>query len=246
VLLVQRDSVPPSTKTELARLNASDVIVLGGAGAVSDSVVAELKGRRIAGDDRYETAAAISADAFKPAVPVVYIASGETFPDALAGGVGAARNGGPILLVRHNEVPSATDVELRRLVPQRIVILGGTAAVSKSVESSLAAYTLPTRVTRLAGANRYATSVEVSKDTFTAAGVPSVFLATGRNFPDALAGGPLAAASIGGGPGPILLVPGNCMPSVVRTEIDRLQPKKLVLLGGSTAVTGALGSLQPC
>jgi putative cell wall-binding protein len=241
VLLVTKDVVPSSTRAELQRLGPDEVVVLGGPGAVSDAVVNELGARRIAGDSRYGTAAAISADTFDPGVPVVYIATGESFPDALAGAAAGALAGGPVLLVTHDAIPSETDVELRRLLPQQIVILGGPAAVSDDVESSLQLYTLPGGVTRLAGPDRYATSVEVSKATF-ADGADRVYLATGRNFPDALAGGPVAA----NGPGPLLLVPGTCLPPSVSDEIARLAPDRLVFLGGSSAVSGALASLQAC
>src|SRR5207253_823426 len=63
---------------------------------------------------------------------------------------------------------------------------------------------------------------------------PVVFLATGSNFPDALAGGPAAALT----PGPLLLVAANCVPVTVNREIDRLAPPRIVILGG-TAVVGA-------
>jgi putative cell wall-binding protein len=215
--------------------------VLGGPGAVSDAVVTQLHARRIAGANRYATAAAISADTFGPTVPVVYIATGESFPDALAGAAAGALEDGPVLLVTKDAIPSETDAELRRLLPQRIVILGGTAAVSTGVESSLALYTLPGQVTRVAGADRYATSVEVSKRTFPD-GADAVYLATGRNFPDALAGGPVAA----NGPGPLLLVPGGCMPESVRREVERLTPNRIFLLGGTGALSGALSSFQAC
>jgi putative cell wall-binding protein len=241
VLLVTKDAVPSATRAELNRLSPEEVVVLGGAGAVSDAVVQQLGARRIAGANRYATAAAISADTFDPLVPVVYIATGESFPDALAGAAAGALEGGPVLLVTKDSIPSETDVELRRLLPQRIVILGGPAAVSAAVESSLQTYTLPGEVERLAGADRYATSVEVSKATFPDP-VSSVYLATGRNFPDALAGGPVAA----NGPGPLLLVPGFCMPGSVRDEIARLAPDRLVLLGGSGAVSGTLAALPAC
>jgi putative cell wall-binding protein len=244
VLLVSKDTIPQATRTELNRLSPDEVVVLGGPGAVSETVVTQLHARRIAGANRYATAAAISADTFSPLVPVVYIATGESFPDALAGAAAGALEDGPVLLVTKDAIPSETDTELRRLLPQRIVILGGTAAVSEGVESSLALYTVPGQVSRVAGADRYATSVEVSKATFAdgADGADVVFLATGRNFPDALAGGPVAAA----GPGPLLLVPGGCVPESVRVEIERLDPDRLVLLGGSGAVSGALSSLQAC
>lgn len=241
VLLVTKDSVPAATRTEMDRLSPEEVVVLGGAGAVSDAVVNDLGARRIAGANRYATAAAISADTFDPLVPVVYIATGESFPDALAGAAAGALEGGPVLLVTRDAIPSETDLELRRLLPRRIVILGGPAAVSAGVQSSLATSTRPGQVARLAGADRYATSVEVSKATFPGTAA-RVYLATGRNFPDALAGGPVAA----NGPGPLLLVPGGCMPTSVRDEINRLAPERLVFLGGSGAVSGALAGLPLC
>jgi putative cell wall-binding protein len=241
VLLTGKDSVPTATRAELSRLSPDEVVVLGGPGAVSDAVVRQLGARRIAGANRYATAAAISADTFGPTVPVVYVATGERFPDALAGAAAGAFENGPVLLVTKDAIPSETDAELRRLLPQRIVILGGTAAVSAGVQSSLALYTLPGQVCRVAGADRYATSEQVSKATFPD-GADRVYLATGRNFPDALAGGPVAA----NGPGPLLLVPGGCMPESVRVEVERLDPDRVFLLGGTGALSGALSSFQGC
>ncbi|MEA3020261.1 MAG: hypothetical protein QOI47_1785 [Actinomycetota bacterium] len=248
VLLVTRDTVPDATRAELVRLHPTNIVVLGGSGAVSDAVLAELNAmasggaRRIAGANRYATAAAISSDTFGPTVPVVYVATGESFPDALAGASAGALQGGPVLLVTKDAIPAETDTELRRLLPRRIVILGGTAAVSASVESSLALYTVPpAQVTRLAGNDRSATSVAVSNATFPN-GAATAYLATGTNFPDALSGGPVAAH----GPGPLLLVPGGCMPRSVRTEIERLKATRLVLLGGQGAVSGALATFQTC
>lgn len=241
VLLVTKDAVPAATAAELERLQPEEVVVLGGPGAVSDDVADQLGARRIAGPSRYATAAAISADTFDPLVPVVYVATGESFPDALAGAAAGALEGGPVLLVTRDAIPSETDGELRRLLPERIVILGGPAAVSERVESSLQLYALPGRVTRLAGPDRYATSVAVSEATFPD-GATRAYLATGRNFPDALAGGPVAA----NGPGPLLLVPGTCLPASVLAELDRLGPDHLVLLGGRGAVSGTLATLPTC
>ena len=89
---------------------------------------------RLSGADRYATAAAISAATFKPGVPVVYLATGLNFPDALAGAAAAGGNGGPLLLVG-STMPAATAAELARLKPARIVILGSTTVVSAAVAS---------------------------------------------------------------------------------------------------------------
>ena len=226
-------------------LKPSQIVVLGGPAAVSDAVLEQLKGlssggaTRVAGVDRYATAAAISSGAFQPLGPVAYIATGASFPDALAGAAAGAKQGGPVLLVERDAIPSATSTELRRLVPRAIVILGGTGVVSASVESDLKTYSL--QVSRVAGVDRYASAVAVSKATYPN-GATTAYMSTGLNFPDALAGGPFAAA----GSGPLLLVPGACLPPSVRDELARLGVTRLVLLGGNGAVRGTVAALNPC
>jgi len=87
---------------------------------------------RLAGADRYATAAAVSASTFAAGAPVAYVATGLDFPDALAGAVAAGRAGGPLLLVRPAAVPPATAAELKRLKPTRIVVLGGSGVVTEA------------------------------------------------------------------------------------------------------------------
>ena len=91
---------------------------------------------RLGGSDRYATAALVSEATFPAGAPVAYIATGATFPDALSGAVAAARAGGPVLLVSPIALPAATAAELTRLRPSRIVILGGSGAVSASVATA--------------------------------------------------------------------------------------------------------------
>lgn len=90
---------------------------------------------------------------------------------------------------------------------------------------------------RQAGANRYATAVEISKSQF-AAGVAVAYISTGENFPDALAGGPLAAKN----KGPILLVQRNFLPDVVKAELGRLKPKQIAILGGTNTVSASVAT----
>jgi putative cell wall-binding protein len=153
---------------------------------------------RLAGADRYATAAAISRATFQPGVPVAIVATGEDFPDGLAAGPAAHRLGGPVLFVRRSSVPASTLAELARLRPGRILVAGGTGVVSPSVLDALAPYTSG-GVTRVAGPDRYATAAALSAASFPA-GAP-VHVATGELFPDALAAGAAAAAA----GGPILL-----------------------------------------
>ena len=186
---------------------------------------------RFAGVDRFATAAATSAGTFPPGVPVAYVATGRNFPDALAGGAAAARDRGPVLLVNPTGTPAVTVTELQRLQPQRIVVLGGTSAISQAVQNELATFA-PGGASRLSGPDRYATAAVISRATF-AANVPVAYVATGLAFPDALSGGP--AAGLEGGP--ILLVTPTAIPSATATELDRLDPQRIVVLGGTGAVS---------
>ena len=100
------------------------------------------------------------------ATPVVYVATGENFPDALGAGPAAAIVKGPILLVAQNSIPGETAAELIRLAPDKIIIVGGTAVVSPAVEDGLKGYA--GTVERIAGANRYETAAKLSAATFPA------------------------------------------------------------------------------
>ena len=194
---------------------------------------------RIAGIDRYETAAELSQASFSPGVGAVYLATGVTFADALAGAPAAAKAGGPVLLTKADALPSSTATELDRLNPAKIVVLGGTSAISDTVKNGLQQYTAGT-VTRISGANRYETAANLSKATF-AAPVDTVYVATGTNFPDALAGGPAAASAPAGG-APILLVEPGSIPGPTAAELQRLGAQKVVILGGTTAVSASVGA----
>lgn len=240
VTLTADSPTPGTVGLTLAADSVADLSEnLGPAAAVDSGTstwVDDLTGTvaRIAGPDRYATAAAISAASFAPGVPVVYIATGTKYPDALAGAVPAALAAGPVLLVSGPTIPYAVSTELTRLAPGRIVILGGTSVVSASVQAALASYTAGT-VTRIAGADRYETAAAISAASF-APGVPIAYVATGEKFPDALAGAVAAAL----GPGPMILVPGETIPRVVATELGRLKPARIVVLGGTSVVSASV------
>jgi len=109
------------------------------------------------------------SSAFGPlvATPIVIVATGENFPDALGAGPAGGVESAPVLLVTKNSIPAATKAELSRLQPNEIHIAGGTAVISASVEQQLGAYAA--HIVRLAGANRYETAAELSKSAFPAA-----------------------------------------------------------------------------
>lgn len=196
---------------------------------------------RLAGVDRFATAAAVSAASFRPGVPVAYVAIGGNFPDALAAGAAAVRRGGPVLLVTSSNIPAPTAAELARLKPAAIKVVGGPAIIRDDVIASLRSFATTRNVSRIHGATRYATAAQISRDTF-APGVSVAYVATGTNFPDALAG--VAAAGSGGGP--VLLVKPNELPGETAAELARLDPGRIVVLGGTSVVSdGVAAALRP-
>jgi putative cell wall-binding protein len=233
VLLVAADAVPSAVVEELQRLRPRRIVVLGGPAAVSDAVEARLRDlaevvQRLAGDDRYGTAAAVSDAVFPDGAEEVWVASGETFADALPGGPAVAQIAGPLLLTARDALPAVTEGVLQRLGPDRIVVLGGTAAVSEAVVAQLEGIA-PT--VRVAGEDRYDTAGLVSQRVFLAA--RSLVVASGEDFPDALAAGPVAFV----GSGPVLLVRRDDIPAATDAELRRLKPEVITIAGGTAAVS---------
>lgn len=187
---------------------------------------------RISGTDRYQTAAKVS-EQWAPGVSVAYIVNGEHFPDALTAAARAGIYDAPVLLSRPGHLPQATRDALTRLRPGRLVIVGGEKAVSKGVETDLRAYTAGT-MERVGGANRFETAANLAS--YYGSGQSRVFLVSGQDFPDALA----AAALAGKQHTPLLLAGRNTLDEATRTQLDRLNPGEIVVLGGDLAVTDAV------
>lgn len=203
------------------------------------AVVARPDIARIAGADRYATAAAMSAAVYPPRVEFAFVAVGTNFPDALAGGPLAAAVGAPVLLTQGSDVPAATLQELSRLRPDTIIVLGGPSVISDVVVTKLRGYATSGNVGRIFGADRYATAAEISRS-WSPVDVPVAYVATGRNFPDALAGVP--AAGLGPSPGPLLLVTESTIPASTATALGELDPGRIVILGGPSVVGDGVAS----
>ncbi len=202
--------------------------------------VARRTGMRLAGESRIDTAIAIAGEQFPDGAQVAYLARADAFPDALAAGslTATARTRGPVLLVPScGDLPPTVLTEIERLDPARITVLGGSAAVCDEVLAAAAAAGRaddPRTSDRLAGsgrnANRYGTAVAISQRAYLSGRVADVYLATGQTFPDALASSALTD-------GPTLLIPScGSIPEVVAEEIRRLDPVRIVALGGTRAV----------
>jgi glucose/arabinose dehydrogenase/putative cell wall-binding protein len=241
VLLTMQNEIPSQTRAELDRLNPQRIWVLGGTSVISESVRSALatyassgQVTRVSGVDRYGTAAAISDRWYAPGVQAAFVAVGTSFADALAGGPAAALRDSPLLLVKSDSIPAATQAALNDLDPQRIYVLGGTAVIKAAVATALDAYTTGP-VTRLAGVNRFATAEAITR-TFWPTKMSPAYVASGMNFPDALAGGAVAG-KLGV---PLLLANQNDATLYTGQEVLRLSPLRLTMLGGTASLSATV------
>ncbi|MBA4370539.1 MAG: hypothetical protein C0418_03045 [Coriobacteriaceae bacterium] len=150
VLLTARDFLPSAIRSQIASIAPAKVMIIGGQAAVGATVVASVEAvgpgtERIAGANRFETSAKVNDYAFDRGLSMerFVLCSGIDFPDALTGGVLAARFNGPVELVWPSYIPTetATQLKARKAGVLDWFVLGGPAAVMPAVETS-AAYIL--------------------------------------------------------------------------------------------------------
>jgi putative cell wall-binding protein len=201
------------------------------AGVIAAPTYAAAAYQRLAGADRYATSAAISKSGWQTADTVV-IALGDDFPDGLAGGPLAYKLNAPLLLTRKDQLPDAVKQEIARLKPQKAYILGGPKVIYDSVKQALEDDGIA--VERVYGEDRAATAAEIAK----IIGAPDgkAVIATGRNFPDALAMSPIAAANNM----PILFVYGSTMPAATLQALKDMQIEQVDVLGGDKIIPQAI------
>lgn len=191
---------------------------------------------RIAGYDRYQTAVAASQSGWPDGADSAILAYGEDFPDAVSAGPLACKYNAPILLTGTNRLNSDTVVELKRLKVKKVTIIGGSAVVSKEVETQLASMKITTE--RLAGLDRYETSLIVAQKVGFSNGV---FVTTGMDFPDALFVGPIAAAN----EMPLLLVPPQDLTPIQKTFLSKTKIPVSIIVTGSSELSDNVISQLP-
>ncbi len=245
LLLVPTDSVPQAVTDEINRLNPSRIVVIGGTPSVSAAAYNHLDSlpgtiERIAGADRYETSRMVAASFFgDDGATTAYVSTGLNFPDALTGGAAAGAHDAPVILVdgASADLTSQTADLLETLGVETIKVLGSNASVSDGIVTDLQAIAA---TERLAGPNRYETARAINADAFTTA--DRVFLSTGTNFPDALAGSAWAG-SVGA---PLFVVQPTCVPQGVLDDIEDLGATQVTLLGGEPSLSAEVRLLTPC
>ena len=216
-------------------LAATVVAMIAAAGAWATGYAPPIT--RLAGADRYATSAAVAATYGAPQT-TVYVASGGGYADALSAAPLAGAHGAPLLLVAPTSIPAAIHAQLVRLQPTNIVVLGGPSVVSDAVLTQLQALTTPAGgAARVYGSDRYATSAKVLHTYPTpSTTTPRIYVVAGTDYPDGLS----AAALAGHQGAPLALVQQGAIPPLVLTELQRLKPVSVVVLGGSSVVSDAV------
>jgi alpha-tubulin suppressor-like RCC1 family protein len=231
ILLTNSKHLTQTTEEELNRLQPKEVYLLGSTGAISEEIEQKLLEKyrviRLGGADRYETSEKIALYLKNQGYiqeGKAIIAYGQNFPDALAVSSLAAYQRIPILLSETNDLTEPTRKALQVLEVKSSIIVGGTGVISEAIEKELP------QPARLGGSDRYETALIIAYRM--GADTQMAYLATGKNFPDALSGSVLAARTNS----PIILVDQDVTPDVYYYLSVPNRVRGLFILGGSGVV----------
>jgi len=230
ILLTDKNALNAITSLELTRLMVKKVYIIGGPGVVSETVkqLIESKGiacERIFGNNRYATS--IEVAKHLNLADKIVVATGNDFPDALSIAPIAAKNGFPIILTDKTNLPEVVRTYLSNKNIIKSYIIGGTGVITDNVKAQLP---LPDRIY---GSNRYETNIAILNRLSSDLNFTTSFLATGNDFPDALAGSALASKSMS----PIILTdktPGTVTSNYVIGKLSLIT--SLNILGGAGVI----------
>lgn len=225
------------------------IYIIGGTGAIGSEFETKLNNlgfqniTRISGKDRYDTSYQLAQSLNNSFISTIVISSGESYPDALSIASFAANKDWPILLSSKNALTKEVKDYLSVKKPSKVYITGGSGVISNNVELEIKGLLPKASVQRLAGQDRFDTNTVIAQ-TFNP--TPSkVYLATGCDFADSLAGSALAAKN----GDPIILMDSNT-DSIPLSTLNYLTNiykagtmPSLIALGGSGAVSDALVNL---
>ncbi len=230
LLLTGSASIDPRTMAEIQRVltPGKTVFLLGGSVALSPSIANALGAAgyaivRFEGVDRFDTAVRIARDGLNNPTNL-FVADGTNFPDALGAGAAAAKNGGAVLLSNGSSPIAFTSNYIASRPSLSLTTVGGPAATAYPAGQAVV------------GVDRYDTSAQLAARFFPTPG--TIGLASGTNFPDALAGG----AHIARFSGPMLLTDPSALPTVIQAYLTAKASSIAggFLYGGPSAVSDSV------
>jgi beta propeller repeat protein len=241
--------LPADVAAEIERLGASYAIILGGENAVPANVEQALwdqfgiESTRLGGEDRFETACLIAEELVlyldEGWDGTAFVTTGRNFPDALAASPLAAWAGWPVFLSESTGLLDETEACMGDLGVETVIVLGGSVAVPLEVGSQVAALGV-VEDERIGGSNRYDTAAKIAKWGVDELGmsVDTVGIATGDNYPDALALG----AALGPNGNVMMLTSPSFLPAQTKAalEANKEQISQVRYAGGLVAISQAV------
>ncbi|WP_373899186.1 cell wall-binding repeat-containing protein [Haloimpatiens sp. FM7315] len=233
ILLTSKGSTSPEVLAELKRLNAKNIIIVGGEGAVSKEVVSSIqkvnsaiKIERLQGKDRYATSVKVAE---KMGTDKIVVATGKSYADALSMASIAAEEGMPILLTEKTALPESVKAFLKGKTLGKTFIIGGTGVVSSDIEKQFK------NVERLGGIDRYETNQKVLEAFSSRIDFKKVYVTVGgpsdKDFADALSASAIAVKTAS----PIIIVDKNSKVSSYTkalAEENMLPGSEVITIGG--------------
>ncbi|MGM0843745.1 MAG: SpoIID/LytB domain-containing protein [Bacillota bacterium] len=238
MLLTRTNEIPSEVKQSLDRYKPKKIYLLGGASAISADVEKQLKEKyttnviRISGSNRHDTSVKVAQHVNKPQ-HIIITSNKSDSPDALSIASYAGIKQMPILYTSQDKLEPAIKKYIQEEGVQKVTIIGGVSAVSSEVENEISSLAGTGNVDRIAGDNRYETSIEIVKSLDI--DPRNLFFARGEEFIDALPGSVLAAAM----EAPIILTGKDTVPDSVEQYINTTYSYIPVVhfLGGESAIS---------
>ncbi|MDR0880550.1 MAG: family 10 glycosylhydrolase [Clostridioides sp.] len=204
LLLVEKDKIPDSTKAEISRLGAENIVIIGGESSISEKVEEALTGikkeikiDRVGGIDRYETSLKIAEKvAEKNEIKEVYITGGSGEADSLSIASMAGVVKQPILLASKTDISEGICEFIKDKSVSNAYFIGGTSVISEAVVAKVnQLVSSDVSKNRISGSNRQETNAKVVEKFYPNTELNSVFASKSDKLVDALTAGPLAAKS---------------------------------------------------
>lgn len=234
LLYISSNSISKEVMSEIARLKAKEITIIGGEKSVNEGLKKELEKRnfkveRLSGTDRYKTSAQIASKLITDKTTTLEIASGENYADALSLNNAAEKDKAPILLVRVNAIDKSVEDVIKSSKASLINIAGGEKSVSENTKANIKKISNAT-VNRMGGADRYETSILLAKYS---GAKEVVVVASGENFADALVAAPFSAKQNGA----ILLTNKEKLGQKAEQFIKDTKFNKSYVIGGEKSVS---------
>lgn len=232
ILLIKKNEIPESVKKELERLEAKNIILVGGSEKISDSLYKSMKNMkisRIAGKDRVETSKLMAEKIYstnqigKKAILV----NGNKIVDAISSSNIGRKEISPILLTENDNLYEPILKLMKEKDIKDVTIIGGSDSIGYRLENLIRK---EARVHRFAGKDRYETALILAKRY---SNKKELIITSGENLIDALIT-PTYAINRSSS---LVLTRGNKVEKSIKDYIKESNPERISIVGGNSSVS---------